>query len=145
VKNKVGRPKKEKMESESHNRSRSMMANFLGNFVKPKNHQRSHGTQKRSDVPSPKRSDFEKAFKPFLLKKDAVLALENGFASRKKSQRSRSGTDPKHAIVVESVDNQTTIDPLQVQVVDDRLDDVNLDNMSNEGPALGFCSNFSSY
>jgi chromatin assembly factor 1 subunit A len=109
---------------------------MMANFLKPKNHQRSHGTQKRSEIPSPRRSDFEKTFKPFLLKKDAVLALENGFASRKKSQHSGPGTDPKYAIVVESEGNQTMSEPLQVQAVDDRLDDVNLDNMSNEGPHI---------
>jgi hypothetical protein len=115
---------------------------MMANFLKPKNHQRSHSTQKRSDGLSPKRSDFEKTFKPFLLKKDAVLALGNGFASRKKSQ---PGTDPKHAIVVESENNQPMIEPSEVQVVDDRLDDVNLENMSNEGPRTWSFSDFSSY
>ena len=132
VKNKVGRPKKEKKETESHIKSRSMMANFLGKYVKPKNTQRSQNIQNRSDVSLPNKSDFERTFKPFLLKKDAELAPINWFTTHKNSQCSTSGIDTKHAIVVES-DNETSMEPVEVKTTDNHLAGVTLSSISDTG------------
>ena len=132
MKNKVGRPKKEKKETESHIKSRSMMANFLGKYVKPKNALRSQNTQNCSDVTLPTKSDFDRTFKPFLLKKDAELAPINWFTAHKNSRCSTSGIDTKHAIVIES-DNETSMDPVEVKMADDHLAGVTLSSMSDRG------------
>jgi len=83
------------------------MANFLGKFGKTKDRSRSLAAQGPSDiipVPSSSKSDFEKTFKPFLVKKDAELAPLNWFIAKRKGESSPLGEKVEDAILVDDCD-----------------------------------------
>ncbi|TFK42940.1 hypothetical protein BDQ12DRAFT_677051 [Crucibulum laeve] len=80
---KVAKAEKEKKEKDAQNKSRSIMASF---FAKPKVPIRavSRETESVDAGPSKVQSDFQKSFKPFVLKKDTTLAPINWFLDPKK-------------------------------------------------------------
>ncbi|THH14718.1 hypothetical protein EW146_g5662 [Bondarzewia mesenterica] len=84
---KAARADKEKKERESQSKSRSLMASF---FAKPKASTSMAASTSREPAAGPSSkdpSDFEKVFKPFVLKKDAELAPINWFQGLKKRKR----------------------------------------------------------
>ncbi|KAI0303427.1 hypothetical protein B0F90DRAFT_1371375 [Multifurca ochricompacta] len=80
---KAARSEKERKDKESQEKARSMMANFFG---KPKASSSTTASPSKGHAPSPPNtlSDFDRVFKPFMLKKDAELAPVNWFKDAKK-------------------------------------------------------------
>ncbi|KAH8117500.1 hypothetical protein DFH11DRAFT_1575389 [Phellopilus nigrolimitatus] len=84
---KAAREEKERREKEAQSKSRSIMSSF---FTKPKGTknkllktgQPTSGSPQKND-PSSSKSDFEKTFKPFVVKKDATIAPINWFEHQK--------------------------------------------------------------
>ncbi len=81
---KAAKAEKERKVKESHEKARSMMANFFG---KPK----PSTTSASSKVPAPSASttlsEFDRVFKPFTLKKDVEFAPTNWFQDAKRRKR----------------------------------------------------------
>ncbi|KAK1232998.1 hypothetical protein PQX77_003912 [Marasmius sp. AFHP31] len=107
TKTKAGRPKKpENTErlakaKKQSDAQKSLMANFF--TAKPRaqtTHINGKASSSKSEI-----SDFEKAFKPFVRKRDAELAPLNSFLNRKKRLASGSSKD---IIVVDSDDESTS-------------------------------------
>ncbi|TFK64073.1 hypothetical protein BDN72DRAFT_286329 [Pluteus cervinus] len=92
---KAAKAEKEKKEKDSQNKARSMMANF---FSKPKTNPSTPTNVLIASTSSTTQSEFEKIFKPFVLKKDSVLAPSNYFV---RQQHDRAAGGPRD---VESVD-----------------------------------------
>ncbi|KAI5123318.1 hypothetical protein M0805_009339 [Coniferiporia weirii] len=84
---KAAKEEKERKEKEAQNKSRSIMSAF---FKKPKASSGNSGQppsySPQESGPSSSKSDFEKAFKPFVMKKDATMAPINLFEQRKKGK-----------------------------------------------------------
>lgn len=80
---KVAKAEKEKKEKDAQDKSRSLMANFFG---KPKVPTHVPSQEADSVVAGPSRiqSEFQKTFKPFVIKKDTQLAPINWFSESKK-------------------------------------------------------------
>jgi hypothetical protein len=82
---KAAKAEKERKGKESQEKARSMMANFFG---KPK---ASSSTMSPSKGPAPSTSntlsDFDRVFRPFVLKKDAELAPINWIQDAKRTKR----------------------------------------------------------
>ncbi|KAF8655980.1 hypothetical protein AX16_002840 [Volvariella volvacea WC 439] len=83
---KAAKAEKEKKEKDAQNKSRSIMASF---FAKPK--ASSSSIKPALASTSDQHSEFEKIFKPFVLKKDTILAPDNWFVSRKKGKAATKG------------------------------------------------------
>ncbi|KDQ33573.1 hypothetical protein PLEOSDRAFT_1073788 [Pleurotus ostreatus PC15] len=79
---KLAKEEREKKEKEAQHRSRSIMANF---FSKPRNAAAS--TSKRIEPTPAPQTDFERTFKPFVVKKDATMARINWFRRKNGKQR----------------------------------------------------------
>ncbi|KAJ8699806.1 hypothetical protein PTI98_002891 [Pleurotus ostreatus] len=79
---KLAKEEREKKEKEAQHRSRSIMANF---FSKPRNAAAS--TSKRIEPAPAPQTDFERTFKPFVVKKDATMARINWFRRKNGKQR----------------------------------------------------------
>lgn len=76
------------------------MANF---FSKPKNAAAS--TSKRTEPAAASQTDFDRTFKPFVVKKDATLAPVNWFKRKKENQRK---PHPTPGVIVLSDDEDIT-------------------------------------
>ncbi|KIY51040.1 hypothetical protein FISHEDRAFT_38332, partial [Fistulina hepatica ATCC 64428] len=92
---------KQKKEQASQDKSRSLMANF---FTKRKT---------SSPVASSSQTDFERTFKPFLRKKDTMVAPQNWFQQR--LQLGRSG-QPGDEIVFDLESQQTSVSEAQIDL-----------------------------
>jgi hypothetical protein len=99
---KAARAEKERKAKESQDRSRTIMANF---FSKPKIPKPSAPTESSGEP-----SDFDKTFKPFVLKKDAVLAPINWFSTVAKGGKKID----KRSIGVKEI-SQSELSPMSVQ------------------------------
>ncbi|EGN95488.1 hypothetical protein SERLA73DRAFT_113060 [Serpula lacrymans var. lacrymans S7.3] len=105
----VAKAEKEKREKDAQNKSRSLMANFFGKV---------RGTESKlppreanaSAGPSSAESDFQKTFKPFVLKKDAEIAPVNWFLECRKKRSSKGNVmkDYGDVIVIEDEDEHAT-------------------------------------
>ncbi|KAG6831301.1 hypothetical protein H0H92_011508 [Tricholoma furcatifolium] len=102
---KVAKAEKEKKEKDAQDKSRSIMANF---FSKPKASTWTP-TKATSNVASSSSitSDFERSFKPFVLKKDTEIAPINWFQeSRKRNRRSSPVKTQGDIILIEDDDDR---------------------------------------
>ncbi|TFY78564.1 hypothetical protein EWM64_g5445 [Hericium alpestre] len=100
---KMAKVEKEKKEKEAQNKSRSIMASFFG---KPKlSKSGSSSPMKQPAAASSSKilvSDFDRAFKPFVMKKDSELAPANWFQESRKGKNRMVGD----VIVIEDDDDQ---------------------------------------
>ncbi|KAF8136408.1 chromatin assembly factor 1 subunit A-domain-containing protein [Boletus edulis] len=95
----AAKAEKEKKQKEAQDKSRSIMANFFG---KAKPSVRDSPTKDSSPSAGPSAdSEFQRTFKPFVLKKDAQLAPYNWFLERNRSIKWMTGITHEEAIVVE--------------------------------------------
>ncbi|KAG6885997.1 hypothetical protein C0993_006113 [Termitomyces sp. T159_Od127] len=78
---KAAKAEKEKKKKDAQDKSRSIMANF---FSKPKASRTPHKGDVAVAGPSNLTSEFDKTFKPFILKKDTELAPVNWFQESRK-------------------------------------------------------------
>lgn len=101
---KAAKLEREKKEKEAQNKSRSLMANFFAKGQRPTQSDPKPGS-------ASKQTDYERTFKPFILKKDAVLAPINAFRERPKS--SASGTADDVIIVDDDEVDRTRSPPAQ--------------------------------
>ncbi|KAG0705051.1 hypothetical protein DFH29DRAFT_908572 [Suillus ampliporus] len=99
---KAARAEKEKKLKETQDKSRSLMANFFGKAKAPPRESPSKGG-KPVCGPSTGESDFQKTFKPFVLKKDAEMAPINWFlkSSKRTWGKQTSGFSHADAIVID--------------------------------------------
>jgi len=82
---KAAKAEKERKDKEFQDKARSIMVNFFG---KPKaSSSTASSPSKGPAVPSSTMSDFDRVFKPFVLKKDAELAPVNWFRDERKRKR----------------------------------------------------------
>ncbi|KAF9009375.1 chromatin assembly factor 1 subunit A-domain-containing protein [Cyathus striatus] len=98
---KAAKAEKEKKEKDAQDKSRTLMANF---FSKAK----TRGPPKEEEpvcAVSKSQTDFEKVFKPFVLKKDATLAPVNRFLIPSKRKR----VPTTHAIQIDDDDDSDII------------------------------------
>lgn len=101
---KLAKAEKEKKAQEAQSRSRNLMANFFGKqkapaasssaTLTPSGSTSSVAQEKPATV-----SEFEKTFKPFLVKKDATLAPTNWFAEVR-AGRTYKGKEKEDAVIV---------------------------------------------
>ncbi|KAG5354202.1 hypothetical protein C0989_003715 [Termitomyces sp. Mn162] len=137
---KAAKAEKEKKEKDAQDKSRSIMANF---FAKPKALSR---TPVKGEVavagPSNITSEFEKTFKPFVLKKDMELAPVNWFQeSRKRKRRS-----PKvHDDVIVIDDDEDSCDMEIVNLSTSTIDVANMSPAQHLRSVLSSLSSFSDY
>jgi chromatin assembly factor 1 subunit A len=118
---KVAKAEKEKKEKEAQNKSRSIMANFFG---KPKTNSARASPAQESDAavagPSSSRSEFEKTFKPFVVKKDAEIAPGNWFLDVKTNKpRWKSGGIGEREVIV--IDDEIEV---KKAIIDVDMEDV---------------------
>lgn len=113
---KMAKAEKEKKEKEAANRSRNLMASF---FAKPKGAAAaasgsgsaatagSHSTSTApAKEPAATVSEFERTFKPFLLKKDATLAPVNWFAEVRAGRTYKGKEKEQDVIVIDDEDER---------------------------------------
>ncbi|KAK7466897.1 hypothetical protein VKT23_003961 [Stygiomarasmius scandens] len=101
AKQKAGRPKKAENEekiakaTKEKNAQKTLMANF---FSKPK--ASTAAPNKAVAGPSSELSEFQKTFRPFIVKKDAQLAPINSFRTRPKRPKRRVASGSKHDVII---------------------------------------------
>lgn len=113
---KAARAEKEKKQKDAQEKSRSLMANFFG---KAKPHDQASPTKDLNQAagPSSIENDFQKTFKPFVLKKDAELAPYNWFLETKKRKPTilqESGATHDDAIIIDE-DVNSKCEPTEAQ------------------------------
>ncbi|KAG6888480.1 hypothetical protein C0995_007906 [Termitomyces sp. Mi166 len=109
---KAAKAEKEKKEKDAQDKSRSIMANF---FSKPKVFSR---TPIKGDSavagPSNITSEFEKTFKPFVLKKDTELAPVNWFHESRKRKKRSSPKVHDGVIVIDDDENDRDVEMIDL-------------------------------
>ncbi|KAI6036535.1 chromatin assembly factor 1 subunit A-domain-containing protein [Pisolithus microcarpus] len=102
---KAARVEKERKQKEAQDRSRSILANFFGR-TKPPMQVSSPKDPLGAADPSAIENDFQRTFKPFVLKKDAECAPHNWFVESKRPKPGGRGSGITHddAIVVDDTD-----------------------------------------
>ncbi|KAI0831100.1 hypothetical protein BC628DRAFT_1352269 [Trametes gibbosa] len=108
----AAKAEREKKEQAAQAKSRSLMANFFG---KTKPAASPHASPSKpivlregangSPAPTTSQSDFQRAFKPFALKKDAELAPVNWFRERRRRERRRQRHPQDDVIVIDDDEN----------------------------------------
>ena len=109
---KLAKAEKEKKEKEAQEKSRSLFANFFGK-AKPQSSPKAGPSQPSAPVAGPSKivSDYQKTFKPFILKKDADLAPTNWFRSGKRTTSvSHTRLNGKEIIVIDDDEPMTIHD-----------------------------------
>ncbi|KAJ8597869.1 hypothetical protein M405DRAFT_778944 [Rhizopogon salebrosus TDB-379] len=98
----VARAEREKKQKETQDKSRSLMANFFGKAKAPQRQSPLKVGRPVSGT-SKSESEFQKSFRPFVLKKDAEIAPINWFlkSKQKLSGKQKSGCSHAGAIVVD--------------------------------------------
>jgi chromatin assembly factor 1 subunit A len=107
---KAAKAEKEKKAKDAQNKSRTIMANF---FTKPKPQVAAGSISKAGGScagPSRAQNDFERTFKPFVLKKGSVLAPPNCFKAPKKRKGKEVATVNDSDIVITDTDDETEKD-----------------------------------
>ncbi|KAL4077340.1 chromatin assembly factor 1 subunit A-domain-containing protein [Scleroderma yunnanense] len=99
---KAARAEKERKHKDAQEKSRSIMANFFG---KAKSDNQMSPSKDPNEAAGPRsvENDFQKTFKPFVLKKDAELAPHNRYLERNKRRSIVQETGATHddAIVID--------------------------------------------
>ncbi|TCD62295.1 hypothetical protein EIP91_007091 [Steccherinum ochraceum] len=106
---KNARLEKEKKEKAAQAKSRSLMANFFSKTPKAGPSRSTSLTKEPEPAaadPSNVQSDYAKAFRPFLVKKDVEMAPINGFHSRFKGKKFRETRDPSAGTTVIVIDDE---------------------------------------
>lgn len=94
---KAAKAEKERKAKDAQDKSRSIMANF---FSKPKvTITKTKEVSSATAGPSSVRSDFEKTFKPFVKKRDSVLAPVNWFQTRRARKKPGLAKEPSVIII----------------------------------------------
>ncbi|KAF8061551.1 chromatin assembly factor 1 subunit A-domain-containing protein [Lyophyllum atratum] len=128
---KAAKAEKEKKEKDAQNKSRSIMANF---FAKPKNTATRETPLKNAEPsvagPSNTRSEFEKSFKPFVLKKDTDLAPINWFLETK-NRKKRPSPGKLHDDIIIIDDDETRDDDVEMDNAGSAVIDVAAMNTSD--------------
>ncbi|KAH8107191.1 hypothetical protein BXZ70DRAFT_282272 [Cristinia sonorae] len=125
---KIARIEREKKEKAAQAKSRSLMANFFTKAPKAKSSPTpSRSTSITKDVgldaagPSILTSDYSKAFKPFVVKRDVELAPINAFHQRRSGKQYRETRDPKAGatvIVLDDDDDDRNTEDVQMRDVE---------------------------
>ncbi|KAG8217560.1 chromatin assembly factor 1 subunit A-domain-containing protein [Butyriboletus roseoflavus] len=101
----AAKAEKEKKQKEAQDRSRSIMTNFFGKAKPSVRDSPSKDSNASADPPVD--NEFQRTFKPFVLKKDAQIAPHNWFLEGKRRFRNQmTGVTHEEAIVV---DDDTTV------------------------------------
>ncbi|KAJ3562966.1 hypothetical protein NP233_g9247 [Leucocoprinus birnbaumii] len=131
---------KEKKAKDAQNKSRTLMAKF---FSKPKGHTASSSKAGESSkgVSRPQ-NDFERAFKPFALKKGSVLAPINYFKSPKKRKGKEIATIDDSGIIILDVGSEPEKDGCDVVMKDAKISSTDVSSMTAQGKfySLSFSS-----
>ena len=100
---------------DAQEKSRSIMANFFGK-AKPvatsspsKLKASTKDGQSGSPDPTSSQSDFQRTFRPFVVKKDAEVAPQNWFRDQRRRQRARRRSPPRtegDVIVIEDDEDE---------------------------------------
>ncbi|RDB24271.1 hypothetical protein Hypma_008755 [Hypsizygus marmoreus] len=101
---KAAKAEKEKKEKEAQIKSRSLMANFFAKSKKTPSQSPSKETSTPVAGPSNVQTDFERHFKPFVLKKDSELAQINWFSDSTRRTGSSSMKLDNGVIVLDEDD-----------------------------------------
>jgi len=98
----AAREEREKKQKETQDKSRSLMANFFGKAKAPPRQSPSKAGNLICGT-SNSESEFQKTFKPFVVKKDAEMAPINWFLKSRKgpSGKQRSGLSHAQAIIID--------------------------------------------
>ncbi|KAF6764704.1 CoCAF-1 [Ephemerocybe angulata] len=98
---KAAKAEKERKAQEAHKKSRTIMSNFFSKPKAPIAPTRVKVQATALPGPSSTKSDFEKVFKPFVLKRDSVLAPTNWFKESQKRKRVHhsASTDPDIIVI----------------------------------------------
>ncbi|KAI9064229.1 hypothetical protein FKP32DRAFT_1591658 [Trametes sanguinea] len=133
---KAAKAEREKKEQAAQAKSRSLMANFFGkaksattSSASPSKSATKDEAARGSPAPATSRSDFERSFKPFALKKGAVLAPVNWFSERKKCERQRKVSRVEGNVIVITDDDENKVDE-DVEMDDSQA--VDFDSLSPE-------------
>ncbi|KAG6897299.1 hypothetical protein C0992_002741 [Termitomyces sp. T32_za158] len=106
---KAAKAEKEKRKKDAQDKSRSLMANF---FSKPK------ASSLKGDAavagPSNLTSEFEKTFKPFILKKDTELAPVNWFQESRKRKKRSSPKAHDGVIVIDDEEDDRDVEVMML-------------------------------
>ncbi|KAH9952186.1 hypothetical protein B0H21DRAFT_17436 [Amylocystis lapponica] len=120
---KAAKAEKEKREKEAQEKSRSIMASFFGKSKAPAMRRSASVTNDSSVAgPSTVQSDFEKTFKPFAVKKDAILAPINWFHHVKKHNHVEHRKGGVEVIVLDVEDEVDQEPPGDVEMLDAQND-----------------------
>ncbi|EIM90432.1 uncharacterized protein STEHIDRAFT_119429 [Stereum hirsutum FP-91666 SS1] len=121
---KAAKAEKEKKEKDAQEKSRSIMSSFFGKLKAstsaPAPTASTSSTPKQSTPtasPSPKKptvSDFEKTFRPFVVKKDTTMAPTNWFQESRKRRRKQDDD-----VIVLDSDSVIEIEDSDVEMIDD--------------------------
>ncbi|THU99389.1 hypothetical protein K435DRAFT_827736 [Dendrothele bispora CBS 962.96] len=112
---KIAKAKKEK------DAQQTLMANF---FTRPKtNGGPSKSTQSAEAGSSSERSEFEKTFRPFVVKKDAQLAAINPFKSKAKPSKGHIASGSMHDVIIVDDDDQVVVDVSKLST-QERIDQI---------------------
>lgn len=101
---KAAKVERERKAKDAENKSRTLMANF---FSKPKASAASAPKEGESCAgPSRIQNDFERTFKPFVLRKGSVLAPQNWFEVSKKRKGKEVANDDESGPVIIDLDHE---------------------------------------
>ena len=137
---KAARAEKEKKELDARKKSQSLMANF---FSKPKVliSDISKPTDPNAAGPSTFTSEFERSFRPFVIKKDATLAPINWFLEAKKQRKNCASVKVEKGIIVIEDDDLTTLSDAEAPMVDAETEEADLYSLPAEGSCLlSYCT-----
>ncbi|KAG6919970.1 hypothetical protein DXG01_013319 [Tephrocybe rancida] len=137
---KVAKAEKEKKEKDAQDKSRSIMASF---FAKPKAPPRTTPVKAASSAvagPSNISSDFEKAFKPFALKKDTELAPVNWFQEPRRHKKKAPAVKMRDGVIVIDGDDD---DDHDVEMSDNSPPNIDVASMSPSDHLRSIISSFS--
>ncbi|TRM61784.1 hypothetical protein BD626DRAFT_570490 [Schizophyllum amplum] len=100
----AAKAEKERKQIEAQNKSRSLMTSFFSKKPAPRAASLSQPEAGTSQ------SDFEKTFKPFMVKKDTVLAPVNWYLEPKQLRRRASGTPDDVIVIDEDEESHAAMD-----------------------------------
>lgn len=127
---KAAKAEKEKRAKDAENKSRTLMASF---FSKPKVPAVSSPKVGEPSAGSSRiQNDFERTFKPFVLKKGSVLAPPNWFKATKKRKGKEVASINDSSIILVDSDHETEKDD-DIAMLDTQKPSVDISMMSQQG------------